>query len=145
MEIFLSVKPSPADLAGLFESDSPVVFAPAWHLVAEHERHHNVVVVSENPSEFPIGLEFRPQSNDEEEQDIWLIIVARRLSQKLRCRTLFLGNPVEPEHPYLDVVFDCGLAFLADDMDSVWANEGDGPIRIIERLPQWDCPMQGLK
>jgi hypothetical protein len=137
MDIYLSVKPSVADLSSLFEVDLPVVLLDDW----DDERARNLaaahtVILAENKSEFPCGLSFQDQT---ENQEYWLMESARRLSVKLGCRALYTGNPVEPENPFLCVVFDSGRAYLADDEGSMLAEGRGGPVRMLKRLPELDA------
>lgn len=138
MDIFLSVRPAVADLSSLFEADLPVVVLEDW----DDERARELgavhtVILTENRSEFPYGLSFQEQTDDQEN---WLLSRARRLSADLGCRVLYTGNPVEPDNPFLCVVFDSGRAFLADDEGSMLAEGRGGPVRMLRRLPELDAP-----
>ena len=138
MDIFLSVKPAVADLSPLFDVDLPVVILEDW----DDERAREIgaahtVILTENRSEFPYGLSFQEQTEDQEN---WLLCSARKLSVNLKCRVLYTGNPVEPDNPFLCVVFDSGLAYLADDEGSMLAEGRGNPVNILQRLPELDAP-----
>lgn len=138
MDIYLTVKPAAAtDLAQLFAVDLPVVMLEDWddERVREIGAAHTVIL-TENKSEFPYGLSFQEQTDDQEN---WLLDSARKLSVKLRCRVLYTGNPVEPDNPFLCVVFDSGLAYLADDEGSMLAEGRGGEVNILRRLPELDA------
>jgi hypothetical protein len=137
MDVFLSAKPSVQDLSALFEVDLPVVVLEDWN--DEHSRGLDpvhTVILTENRSEFPFGLSFQDQEDD---QESWLRNTARTLSVQLGCKTLYTGNPVEPENPFLCVVFDSGQAFLADDEGSILAEGRGGRVKIIRRIPELDA------
>ncbi|HQT26872.1 MAG TPA: hypothetical protein PLK99_09805 [Burkholderiales bacterium] len=137
MDIFLSVKPAVADIASLFEVELPVVVLDDW----DDERARELgathtVILTENRSEFPYGLSFQEQTEDQEN---WLLNCARKLSVNLGCRVLYTGNPVEPDNPFLCVVFDSGQAYLADDEGSMLAEGEGGPVDMLRRLPELDA------
>jgi hypothetical protein len=137
MDVYLSAKPSVQDLSTLFDVELPIVIVQDWNdEQAQALEPVHTVILTENRSEFPYGLSFQDQGGD---QESWLLNCARTLSVRLGCRTLYTGNPAEPDNPFLCVVFDCDQAFLADDQDSVLA-EGQGrPVRIIRRMPELDA------
>lgn len=137
MDIYLSIEPCLDDLAFLFEVELPVKVLTDWNdaLAIETGCVHTVVF-SANSSEFPVGLSFQQQSGDHEQ---WLLKAARSLSIRLRCRSLYTGNPVEPDNPFLCVVFDSGKAFLADD-EGTELSEGTGKlVHTIKRIPELDA------
>ncbi len=137
MDIFLTVKPSVEALSSLFEVDLPVVVLEDWDDdQARGLGSVHTVILTENRSEFPYGLSFQPQNED---QESWLLSCARTLSVQLGCRVLYTGNPVEPDNPFLCVVFDSGRAFLADDEGTVLAEGQGGPVNILRRLPELDA------
>lgn len=137
MDIFLSAKPTVTDLSSLFEVDLPVVVLEDW----DDERARQLgsahtVILTENQSEFPYGLSFQQQTEDQEN---WLLNCAKKLSVDLGCRVLYTGNPVQPDNPFLCVIFDSGQAFLADDEGSMLAEGHGGPVNILRRLPKLDA------
>ena len=137
MDIFLSVKPSAGDLSGLFEVELPIEILQDWSdEKARRLEPVHTVILTENASEFPFGLSFQPQGNEHED---WLLASARTLSVQLCCRTLYSGNPVEPDNPFLCIVFDSGRAFLADDEGSALAEGRGGPVSIVRRMPELDA------
>jgi hypothetical protein len=139
MDIFLSAKPTVKHLSSLFEVDLPVVVLEDW----DDERARDfgsvhTVILAENRSEFPYGLSFQEQT---ENQESWLLSCARKLSVELGCRVLYTGNPVQPDNPFFCVVFDSGQAFLADDEGSILAEGQGGPVKILRRLPELDASL----
>jgi hypothetical protein len=139
MDIFLSAKPTVKDLSPLFEVDLPVVVLEDWddERARELDAVHTVIR-TENRSEFPYGLSFQEQTEDQER---WLLSCARTLSVELGCLVLYTGNPVQPDNPFLCVVFDSGRAFLADDEGSILAEGQGGPVNILRRLPELDASL----
>lgn len=136
MDIFLSARPGVQDLSALFEVDLPVVVLDDWNDAHSRETAPvHTVILTENHSEFPFGLSFQDQQSD---QESWLVNCARTLSVTLGCRTLYTGNPVDPDNPFLCVVFDSGQAYLADDEGSALAEGQGGPVKVIRRLPELD-------
>jgi hypothetical protein len=137
MDVFLSAKPTVKDLSSLFEVNLPVVVLKDWDDERARELGSvHTVILTENRSEFPYGLSFQQQKED---QESWLLSCARSLSVQLRCRALYTGNPVNPDNPFLCVVFDSGRAFLADDEGSFLAEGRGGPVNILRRLPELDA------
>lgn len=137
MDIFLSAKPNVQDLSALFEVELPVIILEDWNdKQARGLEPVHTVILTENRSEFPFGLSFQDQGNDHEN---WLLQCARTLSVQLGCRTLYSGNPVEPDNPFLCIVFDSGQAFLADDEGSTLAEGRGSPVNIIRRIPELDA------
>ena len=137
MDIFLSTKPSAKNLSDLFEVNLPVVLLEGWDDERARELGSvHTVILTENRSEFPFGLSFQNQDQD---QESWLLNGARALSKQLGCQTLFTGNPVNSNNPFLCAVFDCGRAYLADDEGSVLAEGKGGPVNILRRLPELDA------
>ena len=139
MDIYLSAKPTVKDLSALFEVDLPVVVLDDWDDERAREfGSAHTVIFTENRSEFPYGLAFQEQTED---QESWLLSCARKLSVGLGCRVLYTGNPVQPDNPFLCVVFDSGQAFLANDEGSILAEGQGGPVNILRRLPELDAPL----
>ena len=137
MDIYLSTKPTKQDLSTLFDVELPIVILQDWNdEQAKSLEPVHTIIVADNRSEFPYGLSFQHQADD---QESWLLNCARTLSVRLGCRALYTGNPVEPDNPFLCVVFDCGQAFLADDQDSVLAEGRGTPVSIIRRMPELDA------
>lgn len=137
MDIFLSAKPTVKDLSSLFEVDLPVVVLEDWDDERAREFGSvHTVILTENRSEFPYGLSFQEQTVDQEK---WLLSCAKTLSVELGCRVLYTGNPVQPDNPFLCVVFESGQAFLADDEGSILAEGRGGPVSILGRLPELDA------
>lgn len=145
MDLFFDVKPSPSDFNDLFNSPLPVMFVHCLSEVTEQQCQNNHVVVCEqNTSEFPFGCGFSMQEQDEDENELWLMLVARNLSVRLNCKSLYTGCPVDITNPYYCVIFEAGSAYLGDDMGTILMDEGDRPIEIIKRLPILDCPTKGM-
>ena len=121
----------------MFDVELPIRILEGWNdEEARRLEPVHTVILTENKSEFPFGLSFQAQGKDHED---WLLQRARTLSVQLGCRTLYSGNPVEPNNPVLCIVFDSGQAFLADDEGSVLAEGRGGPVSIIRRLPELDA------
>lgn len=141
MDIYLSVKPTASDLAPLFEMDLPIVLLEDWDDDRARETGSaHTVILTGNKSEFPYGLSFQDQAED---QESWLLNSARKLSMKLGCRTLYTGNPVEPDNPFFCVVFDSGEAYLADEEGSMLGEGRGGAVKMLRRLPELDARREG--
>ena len=137
MDIFLTAKPTVTDLSSLFDVDWPVLVLGDWDDERAREfGSAHTVILTENRSEFPYGLSFQAQTED---QESWLLSSARKLSVGLGCQVLYTGNPVQSDNPFLCVVFDSGQAFLADDEGSILAEGQGGPVKILRRLPELDA------
>ncbi len=134
MDIFLSIEPTAEQLSALFDDNLPVEILRDWddeqarQFAAKH-----VVILTNNPSEFPFGLSFQAQGGDHER---WLLNAARTLSVALDCDTVFAGDPSESDNPFLCVVFKSGAAFLADDEDSMLSEGRGGPVQILRPAPE---------
>lgn len=137
MDIFLSIRPTANDLSSLFDVELPVNILKDWNdeLAGDVGAVHTVIL-TENQSEFPYGLSFQEQI---ENQETWLLDSARKLSVTLNCRSLYTGNPLEPNNPFLCIVFDSGQAYLADDLGSILAEGKGGPVNLLRRLPDLDA------
>lgn len=86
-------------------------------------------ILHSNPSEFPLILDVYPEPP---RGPPWL---ARFLSERLSCRTICDGS----EHgdsaaPYWSIVWDRGVAWLADDCHTMFADGEGGPVRLVRRL-----------
>lgn len=135
MDIFLTKKPNLHHFESVFGDDKSVLIIDGWDAVPEDYCGTHLVMMSENESEFPIGLSFQSEQNDLEN---WLLNAARYLSVMLACRSLYTGSPLEGTNPYHSIVFMSGKAFLADDCDTKLAGEGEASVRIIRGVPKLD-------
>lgn len=83
-----------------------------------------------NESEFPLGL--------------WLslggarvqpCVIAKRLSEKLQCRVLSDSGALQ-RHPYEAIVWDKGVAILADDLETLVADGDGGRVKLLRPLTE---------
>ncbi|MDF1824160.1 MAG: hypothetical protein P1U68_05940 [Verrucomicrobiales bacterium] len=132
MDLFLSKKPDEELLSRIVSDVRPVVFISDWISSPLSEEHH-VIVLSQNKSEFPWGLSFGKEADD---QEAWLLSAAWNLSILAGCRTLYTGSPLERAKPWHCIVFDQGRAFLADDSETRLMGDGEQEVNILRRLDQ---------
>ena len=92
--------------------------------------------MTENDSEFPVGLSFQGRSSDLEK---WLLNSARQLSIALACNSLYTGSPLQGASPYHSIVFASGLAFLASDLGTKLAKDGEAAVKLLHRVPELDA------
>lgn len=94
-----------------------------------------VVAITRNRSEFPMSIDVVVSLVDGVSPQRWLLELSRRISVAASCRTICDGTGFgDDPSPYWSIVWDNGMAHLADDVDSVIA-DGDGrPVRLIRRL-----------
>lgn len=83
-------------------------------------------------SEFPVRIEvlFRNKENTEEREQY----IAREMSVMLKLRTIVGWQPTGSSNPYLNLVYDKGETYLADDFETEYAGDGEKEVEIIEKL-----------
>jgi hypothetical protein len=63
------------------------------------------------------------------------LVLARRLSSVLRCRAISEGSGMGDDgSPYWCIIWDRRQAFLADDVDSAFANGEGGPVLVVRPI-----------
>ena len=92
-------------------------------------------ILAINSSEFPTLLDVFPDPLEPRAVYREQLQLARFLSERLLCRTICDGS----EHgdsaaPYWSIVWDGGIAWLADDCGSEYADGEGGPVRLVRRL-----------
>ncbi len=137
MDLFLDIEPNLAALSALFGDKFEVVIVEQWD-PQDFALDRHVVQRCSNDSEFPVGLGFAHACEDPER---WLLEGARSLSLQLNCRCLYTGAPGTQGNPFHCVLFDNGVAWLADDRDSRLSGDGEGPVRLLRRLPDLDAAL----
>lgn len=99
----------------------------------------------ENHSEFPLGLDVDVLLDEGGNMQHWLLGLARALSIDLSCRTICDGTGFgDDESPYWSVVWDQGVPYLADDLNSIFVDGEGGPIRIVRRLQDTDLKYSAI-
>ena len=102
------------------------------------------VRMTENHSEFPVGLDLDVLLDESGDMQAWLLGLACRLSIELSCRTICDGTGFgDDESPYWSVVWEHGVPYLADDSSA----EGEGgPVRIVRCIQDVSLkyPARGL-
>jgi hypothetical protein len=136
MDIYLTVDPDVRTIQLVLGDELPVMFIADWQAVIDQKDDAHLVLKTENDSEFPFGLSLTLACEDPEG---WLLDAARILSVKLSCRTLYTGSPLADCGPYDCVVFELGKAYLASDLETRLAGDGDGQVRLVRRLPEFDA------
>ena len=67
---------------------------------------------------------------------------------KLNCKTIVGYQEKDSVDPFLNLVFEKGKIFLADDEESKYADDGENEIRIINELDykiSWQFDEYGSK
>ena len=83
-------------------------------------------------SEFPIRIEILfPKEKYAEEREQY---IAYKFSLFLDCRTIIGYQGKDSVNPFLNLVFENGKVFLADDEKSKYADDGENEIRIMDEL-----------
>ena len=134
MDICTSVKPSATALAQIYDNDRRIVIESDWNS-STFPPDANVLMLTENDSEYPFGLSFAHACADLE---TWLLNAARKLSVSMHCQTVYSGSPLADAKPYHCIMFDCGKAYLADDMETKLAGDGDRALQILRRVKELD-------
>jgi hypothetical protein len=138
MDIALSRRLEPATLQACLSGLLPglvVDVADAW--AAPRPACDVVVVMCDNPSEFPCGLLVGVGLVDASGAAAWLRELARRLSIELGCRAVCDGAGLgDDASPYWSVVWDSGVAYLADDLATLLADGDGGPVVVRRPLPE---------
>ena len=102
-----------------------------------------VVLVEPNESEFPLGLQIGAQIQDGRDSEAWLRGLARALGEQFGTSAICDGSPYGDNNgPYWSLVFDANAAYLADDLDTTFADGRGGPVKIVRKLEgsQLDLP-----
>ena len=124
-----------AALAAYFPSGSVCVY-PSIAVFGEYGPEGSINgILTSNPSEFPILLDVFPDPLKPRAVYREQLRLARFLSKRLSCRTICDGS----EHgdsaaPYWSIVWDDGVAWLADDCGSMYGDGEGGPVRLVRRL-----------
>ncbi|MBR9921051.1 MAG: hypothetical protein GYB31_09445 [Bacteroidetes bacterium] len=85
-----------------------------------------------NDSEYKIRIEVMfPQKNNTEEREQY---IAKKISENLNCKTIVGYQSKHSKDQYLSLVFENGKVFLADDLETKYAGDGDDEVRIIKEL-----------
>ena len=95
-----------------------------------------LAIRSDSGSEYPTGISLHAELTPGSDRETWLREVSRCLSEHLHVRTIFDGSPFgDSDAPVWWLVWDAGQALLADDSNSIFADSGDGMVRIVRVLP----------
>lgn len=83
-------------------------------------------------SDFPVRIEilFKQQKNTKEREQY----IAKAMSSMLSLRTIVGWQREGSSNPYLNIVYEDGKAYLADDFESKYAGDGEKNVVIIEEL-----------
>ena len=135
----LSLPKSPADiLKALKTCFSPLEIGFFNTLVEEELPWPPIVIdVVPNESEFPVVVEFYqfPGAQDEQQMMPVMIELAGRFSDAFQCRTICDGSGYgDDDSPYWSIIWDHGVAYLADDGGSLFGDGEGGPVRIVREL-----------
>jgi hypothetical protein len=90
-----------------------------------------------NKSEFPFGLsiqKYPKQINTENFQQM-TVLLSYYLSKCFNCLSICDGTGYgDHNSPYLSIIWDTEIAFLADDSDTLFADGEGGKVKIIKKL-----------
>jgi hypothetical protein len=96
-----------------------------------------VIDVVRNESEFPVVIQFYQFPGPQDEQQIMPVMteLAGRFSDAFQCRTICDGSGYgDDDSPYWSVIWDHGVAYLADDGETLFGDGEGGPVRIVRKL-----------
>jgi hypothetical protein len=86
-------------------------------------------LVQHTASEFPVFIElFFPQKERIAEREQY---IAQHLSQSLHCRTIVGYQPEGSSTPYYNLIFEREKVFLANDLNSKLAGDGENEVEIV--------------
>ena len=89
-------------------------------------------IVHSTESDFPIRIELLLQiKTDTEEREQF---IANRLSKNLDCKTIVGYQESNSVNPFLNLVFENGKTFLANDAKTKYAEDGEDLIKIIKEV-----------
>ncbi len=93
------------------------------------------VSIELNASEFPLGLCILVAMRSGRDMEAWLGGVARALSNHFDARSICDGTRYgDSRAPYWSLIWDQGVAYLADDCDSLFADGEGGAVRVVRPL-----------
>lgn len=90
--------------------------------------------IKENNSEFPLVIEFLYLKDLPIEMKI-NIYIAHKLSILFKCKTITDGVGFGDDNSeYWDIIFDKGIAYLADDLETLFYGDGDKKLKIVRKI-----------
>ena len=112
-----------------------VVVAEAWETV---EVSFDIGVrLQPNESEFPCGLEVAAPMRPGRDLEAWLRGLAKVLGEHFGVPAICDGTSFgDTDSPYWSLVWKDGAAFLADDLDTTFADGEGGPVKIVRELEE---------
>ena len=96
-----------------------------------------VIGLEANESEFPTRVDFALFPGPQDEAVIMPVMIelARRFSAAFGCRTICDGSGYgDSPSPYWSIVWDAGTAYLADDVETAFADGEGGEVAIVREL-----------
>lgn len=93
------------------------------------------VFIIRNDSEFPLGLSVSACLHAGCDFGEWLRELARVLSERFCAKAICDGTPYGDDgSPYWSLIWDDGLAYLADDINTLYSDGEGGPVRVVRKL-----------
>ena len=94
------------------------------------------IKLDENDSEFPLLLNLYKFEADEDKRQNVSIALAKYLSESMNCKTICDGTGFgDDDSPYWSIVWDNGVAYLADDCGSTFGDgKKDKPVLITRKI-----------
>ena len=119
-----------------FFPEGPVCVYASIEAFAEYGPEGSINgILAGNPSEFPTLLDVLPDPPEPRAIYREQLRLACFLSERLSCRTICDGSEHgDSSAPYWSIVWVGGVAWLADDCGSVFADGEGGPVRLVRRL-----------
>jgi hypothetical protein len=143
--VALSVMKSAREIRILMENWFPKLVTEDWHLEQADGnvdssllQHPDILFrVEYNSSEFPTAIHFDAFPGPQDEAVIMRVMIelARRFANAFGCRTICDGSGYgDSQSPYWDIIWEGGRSFLADDCDTLFADQTGGAVRVIRQL-----------
>jgi hypothetical protein len=145
--VALSVKKSPLEIRAALENWFPELTIQVWYpelIAQEPEDAHSSLQEAEitihldyNESEFPtvIHLDSFPGPQDETVIMPVIVTLARKFSDTFCCRAICDGSGYgDDTSPFWDIIWDKGKSFLADDCNTLFADQTSGAVKIVREI-----------
>ena len=130
----ISIKELTTSMCSFFATES--VFIGDIADIIENPTNVFISTVS-NESEFPFGLIIYkyPTHISSEKFQSMTILLSYFLANHFNCQTICDGSGFgDDDSPYWSIIWDDGIAYLADDSDSLFGDGEGGKVKKIKKL-----------